>query len=135
LYSKVTGRRPVTLVVRCEATKRWHDAFHYRNMERMQMMKAFIAAIGVLTVNVALPTGSDNAIQGMIAKLNQPGAIAVQITVGAADGVQEGDVFVVKRQNKEIGKLLIIDVDEDTSTANITAADKNLTTGDLVAHK
>ncbi len=99
------------------------------------MMKAFIAAIGVLTVNVALPTGSDNAIQGMIAKLNQPGAIAVQITVGAADGVQEGDVFVVKRQNKEIGKLLIIDVDEDTSTANITAADKNLTTGDLVAHK
>ncbi len=99
------------------------------------MMKALIAAVAVLAVNMALPTASDNTIQGLIAKLNQPGAIAVQITVGAADGVQERDVFVVKRQNKEIGKLLIIDVDEDTSTANIITADKNLTIGDLVAHK
>ena len=101
----------------------------------MNMMKAFIAAIAVFTVNLALPAGSDNAIQGLISNLNQPGAISVQITVGADDGVKEGDEFVVKRQNKEIGKLLVIDIDEDSSTANIIAAEKHLKTGDLVARK
>lgn len=99
------------------------------------MMKVFIAAIAIFTANLALPKGYDNAIQGMIAELNQPGAIAVQITVGAADGVQEGDEFLVKRKNTEIGRLLVIDVYEDTALANITAADKILKRGDLVVHK
>lgn len=62
--------------------------FTIRKMERMQMMKAFIAAIAIFSVNLALPRGSENPIQGLISSLNKPGAIAVQITVGAADGVQ-----------------------------------------------
>lgn len=99
------------------------------------MLKALIAAIAILTVNLSLSEGPDNAIKGVIAKLNKPGTIAVQITVGDADGVQEGDEFIVQRKNQEIGTLIIIDVDEQTAMANIIAVDDKLEIGDLVVHK
>lgn len=99
------------------------------------MLKAFMAAIAIFTVNLAPSIGPDNEINGMIEKLNKPGTIAVQITVGDADGVQQGDKFVVQRKKKDIGKLLIIHVDEETAMANIIAVDNKLEIGDLVVHK
>ena len=99
------------------------------------MLKALIAALAILTVNLALSDGSDNAINGVIATLNKPGTIAVRITIGDADGVQKGDEFTVRRNNNEIGKLIVIDVDEDYAMANIIAADVKLEIGDHVIHK
>jgi len=99
------------------------------------MLKALIAAIAIFTVNLARTDGPDEAIQGVIATLNQPGTISVRITVGDHDGVQKGDDFTVRRKNNEIGKLIVIDVDEDYSTANIIAADVKLESSDHVIHK
>lgn len=99
------------------------------------MLKALIAAIAIITVNLARTDGPDKAIHGVIATLNQPGAIAVRITVGDADGVQTDDEFIVQRKNNEIGKLIVTDVDEDYAMANIIAADVKLERGDHVIHK
>jgi hypothetical protein len=99
------------------------------------MLKALIAVIAIFTIDLALTDGPDKAINGVLAELNQPGTISVRITVGDADGVQKGDEFTVRRNKNEIGKLVVIDVDEDYATANIIAADVKLERGDHVIHK
>jgi len=64
------------------------------------MLKSLIAAIAFFTVNLAVTDGPAKAINGVIATLNQPGNIAVRITVGEANGVKIADEFTVRR-NKQ----------------------------------
>ncbi len=99
------------------------------------MLEALIPAIALFALKLAVIDDPDNTINGVIATLNQPGNIAVRITVGDADGVQTGDEFTVRRNSNEIGKLIVIDVDEDYAMANIIAADIKLEIGDNVIHK
>ena len=99
------------------------------------MLKSLIAAFAILIVNVVPTDDPGGAINGVITTLNKPGTIAVRISVGDADGVEKGDEFTVRRNKNEIGKLIVIDVDEDDAMANIIAADIKLELGDNVKHK
>ena len=99
------------------------------------MLKSLIAAFAILIVNVVRTDDPGDAINGVITTLNKPGTIAVRISVGDADGVEKGDEFTVRRNKNEIGKLIVIDVDEDDAMANIIAADIKLELGDNVKHK
>lgn len=98
-------------------------------------MKALIAALMIVILHLTPATARDNTISGMIKELNTPGMITVEITVGEDDGVEKGDEFVVRRNKREVGKLIVISVHQDTAMANIVAVDEKLERGDIVVRE
>jgi hypothetical protein len=72
------------------------------------------------------------ACEGVIMHLNKPGAIAVEVSIGSADGLKPGDILLVVRNEKRIGKLQIAKAEHDRSSATITAVEdgQSLKTGD-----
>lgn len=70
-------------------------------------------------------------------QLNKPGTILVEISIGSDDGLKTGDVFVVSRKDKRIGKLAITKCEPDRSTAKIIVVNdgETLQIGDQVANR
>ncbi len=96
------------------------------------MLKASFVVLTLVTMFFATPTAPPRQIQGLIQELNTPGTIAVQITAGTADGVETGDELLVQRNGKTIGRLEVIELRENSSIANILAAERPFERGDVV---
>ena len=85
-------------------------------------MKNIALTIAILGVAVSLVVAADkqgSAVEGVIVKLNEPGTILVEISIGSDDGLKPGDIFVVSRKEERIGKLKIATCEPDRATANI----------------
>lgn len=100
-------------------------------------MKNIAQVISLLGVAVSLVVAADRhvpAVEGMIVRLNEPGTILVEISVGIDDGLKTGDIFVVSRNEKLIGKLVIATCEPDRATANIIGVQngETLRTGDRI---
>ena len=76
-------------------------------------------------------------VAGAILQLNKPGTILIEISIGSDDGLKTGDVFVVSRKDKRIGKLTITKCEPDRSTAKIIVVNdgETLQIGDPVANR
>lgn len=73
--------------------------------------------------------------EGVIMQLNEPGSVVVEISVGSDDGLKCGDIVVVSRNQKRIGKLRIAKCESDVSQAVIISLEDQeaLLTGDHIA--
>lgn len=88
--------------------------------ENMRYFLSFAAMLGI-AISVAVAADVPPVpVEGRILQLNKPGAIAIEISVGSGDGLKAGDVLVVSRKNKPIGKVKLAKVEADRSTATIT---------------
>lgn len=85
----------------------------------MKNIVLIIAFLGADTSLVVAADKKDPAVEGAIVQLNQPGTILVEISVGSDDGLKTGDIFVVSRKDRRIGKLKIAMCEPDRSTAKI----------------
>lgn len=102
----------------------------------MKNIAAIIAFLGFAASAVA----ADNrnlAVVGIISQLNKPGTILVEITIGSDDGLKVGDILVVSRKGKQIGKVKIAKCEPDRSIAKIIDVQdgERLRTRDHVASK
>lgn len=80
-----------------------------------------VAAVFGIATSIAVAADAPPApIEGRILQLNKPGAIDVEISVGSGDGLKAGDVLVVSRKGKRIGRVKLAKVEPDRSTALIT---------------
>lgn len=87
-----------------------------------EIMRAFTSFVAVMGIAASIAAAADVPpvpVTGRILQLNKPGAIAIEISVGRGDGLKIGDVFVVSRKDKRIGKVIVAKVDADQSTATI----------------
>jgi hypothetical protein len=86
----------------------------------MRYVTRLMAVIGI-TMSVAIAAEAPPAqVEGRILLLNKPGGISIEITVGGGDGLKTGDVLVVSRNGKRIGKVKLAKVEADRSSATIT---------------
>jgi hypothetical protein len=98
---------------------------------------ALVIALLAFTSHVLMAADERPSLKAVINQLNEPGAITVTLNIGSDDGVKTGDIFRVYRDNKQIGKLKITEVDQDQATAKITQVKDNekLKTGDRAIRK
>jgi len=103
-------------------------------------MKNIALTIAFLGVAVSLAVAADKqgpAVEGVIVKLNEPGTILVEISVGSDDGLKTGDIFFVSRKERRIGKLKIATCEPDRAMANLIDVrnGETLRTGDRAKSK
>ena len=101
----------------------------------MNRVASIIALVG-LVASVAVAADKQPApIEGVLMELNKPGTILVAISLGRDDGVKTGEILVVLRKDKRIGKLKAARVELDQSTATIVDVEdgETLQKGDRVA--
>ena len=85
----------------------------------MNSVASIIALVGLVASVAAAADLSPIPIEAVLMELNKPGTILVGISVGGDDGVKTGDIFIVLRKDKRIGKLKAAKVEPDLSTATI----------------
>jgi hypothetical protein len=86
-------------------------------------MRYFMSVAAVIGIATSVAVAADvppAPVEGRILQLNKPGAIDIEISVGSGDGLKTGDVLVVSRKGKRIGKVKLAKVEADRSTATIT---------------
>jgi hypothetical protein len=86
----------------------------------MRYVMSVAVVIGLATSVAVAGEVPPAPIEGRILQLNRPGAIDIEISVGSGDGLKTGDVLVVSRNGKRIGKVKLAKVEPDRSTAAIT---------------
>jgi hypothetical protein len=100
----------------------------------MKRITSIIALFGLVASVVAAADQEPIAVEAVLVALNKPGTILVEISVGSDDGIKTGEILVVSRKDKRIGKLKVARVAPDRSTATITDVDngETLHAGDRV---
>ena len=103
----------------------------------MKNIATLIAVLGLATSIVVAADKPNVPVAGAILQLNKPGTILIEISIGSDDGLKTGDVFVVSRKDKRIGKLTITKCEPDRSTAKIVVVNdgETLQIGDQVANR
>lgn len=86
----------------------------------MRYVLSVTALIGIATSVAVAADVPPAPIEGRILQLNKPGTIVIEISVGSGEGLKTGDVLVVSRKDKRIGKVKLAKVAADRSTASIT---------------
>jgi hypothetical protein len=86
----------------------------------MRYVMSVAALIGIATSVAVAADVPPAPVEGRILQLNKPGTIDIEISVGSGDGLKTGDVLVVSRKGKRIGKVKLAKVEADRSTAAIT---------------
>lgn len=103
----------------------------------MKNIATLVACLGLAASLAAAADKRDAAVAGEILKLNRPGTILVELSIGGDDGLKTGDIFVVSRRDKRIAEVKIAKCESNRSIANIVSVQEgeSLQTHDRVASK